>query len=60
MSADQPWTITFDVDRNVMTIWRAENGVSDSMGPELTSPEQVSALVEDLRVSAIRYFGAAR
>jgi hypothetical protein len=57
---DKPWVITFDEDANVMRVWRGESGVADSMGPELTSPAEVGSLVDDLRTSAIRYFGATR
>jgi hypothetical protein len=60
MTDDKPWVIEFDEDQNVMRVYRAESGVADSMGPELTSPAQVSELVRDLQVNAIRYFGAAR
>jgi hypothetical protein len=57
---DKSWVIEFDEHFNVMRVYRAACGVADSMGPELTSPAEVGALIDDLRENAVRYFGAAR
>jgi hypothetical protein len=57
---DKRWVIEFDEEHNVMRVYRAEYGVADSMGPELASPAEVGALIDDLRENAVRYFGAAR
>lgn len=54
------WEFEFDEEHNVLRIYRAEDGVGDSMGPELTSPAEVGEFIDDLQEAAVRHFGAAR
>lgn len=57
---DKMWEFTFDENHEVLTIWRAADGIPDSMGPELATPAEVGEFIDDLQETAVRHFGAAR
>ena len=54
------WAFDFDERWETLRVWRAEDGVADSMGPELASPAEVGEFIDDLREAAIKWLGAAR